>query len=93
MNLNSEVSRSAIAERAKALLHEIGKLPLEEITEDASFDTTLALESMQLIQLVVALEEEFGAELDPLHMVELSRLGDIVDYIHARVEETRGGRV
>lgn len=88
MDLNSGASRSLVAERARALLHEIAKVPLEEITENASFDSTLVLESVQLVELVVALEEEFGAELDPLHMIELNRFGAIVDYIHTRIQET-----
>lgn len=71
-------------ERIRQLVHEITGIPLEQITDDASFDTTLVMESVQLVELQVALEEEFQTELDPLYMIELNRFGDIVDYIYRR---------
>ncbi len=86
-------SRDYVAERAKQLLHEIAKVPLEDINEDASFDTAIVIESVQLVELVVALEDEFGTELDALEMIERNRFGDIVDYIYERAvaATTSGG--
>lgn len=75
---------SEVFQRVRELVHEITGIPLEQITDDASFDTTLVMESVQLVELQVALEEEFQTELDPLYMIELNRFGDIVDYIYRR---------
>jgi acyl carrier protein len=83
------LSRRYVAERAKQLLHEIAKVPLEDITEDATFDTSIVIESVQLVELVVALEDEFGTELDPLEMIERNRFADIVDYIYDRAREAQ----
>jgi acyl carrier protein len=66
------------------LLHEIAGIEPDEITEDAAFDTTLVIQSVQLVELQVALEEEFETELDPVYMVELNRFGDIAEYIYRR---------
>ncbi len=73
-----------VSKRVRELLRDIAGIPLEQITDDASFDTTLAIESVQLVELQVALEEEFQTELDPLYMIELNRFGDIVEYIYRR---------
>ncbi|GBD25621.1 Acyl carrier protein [bacterium HR30] len=73
-----------VRRRVASVLHEVAGIPLEQITDDASFDTTLAIESVQLVELQVALEEEFQTELDPLYMIELNRFGDIVEYIYRR---------
>jgi len=73
-----------VKQRVRELVHEITGVPLEEITDDASFDTTLVMESVQLVELQVALEEEFQTELDPIYMIELNRFGDIAEYIYRR---------
>jgi len=70
--------------RLRSLLHEIAGIEPDEITEDAAFDTTLVIQSVQLVELQVALEEEFETELDPVYMVELNRFGDIAEYIYRR---------
>jgi acyl carrier protein len=75
---------NSVKQRARELVHEITGLPLEEITDDASFDTTLVMESVQLVELQVALEEEFQTELDPIYIIELNRFGDIAEYIYRR---------
>lgn len=77
-------SLELVSMRVRELLRDIAGIPLEQITDDASFDTTLAMESVQLVELQVALEEEFQTELDPLYMIELNRFGDIVEYIYRR---------
>lgn len=88
---NTTVTLDYVKQRARQLVHEISGLPLEVITEDASFDTTLVMESVQLVELQVALEEEFHTELDPLYMIELNRFGDIAEYVYRRAkgEEVR----
>jgi len=84
MRAESRQPLEFVKERVRQLVHEITGLPLEDITDDASFDTTLAMESVQLVELQVALEEEFQTELDPIYMIELNRFGDIAEYIYRR---------
>lgn len=81
---NDNLKPEYVKQRARELVHEITGLPLEEITDDASFDTTLVMESVQLVELQVALEEEFQTELDPIYIIELNRFGDIAEYIYRR---------
>ena len=41
---------------------------------------------MAFVELQVALEDDYGIELDAVEMVELNRLGAIVDYLHGLTE-------
>jgi acyl carrier protein len=47
------------------------------------------MESLKFVELQVAIEDEFDIELDPIHIVELNRLGDIIDYIHDCIQAKR----
>ncbi|GIW45164.1 MAG: hypothetical protein KatS3mg077_2446 [Candidatus Binatia bacterium] len=79
-----KLSLREVRGRVLVLLQQIAGIDPSTITDDASFDTTLVMESLQLVELQVALEEEFQTELDPLYMIELNRFGDIVEYIYRR---------
>ncbi len=78
------VTLEHVKSRVRTLMHEIAGIKPEEISDDAAFDSNLAMQSVQLVELQVALEEEFQTELDPVYMVELNRFGDIVEYIYRR---------
>jgi acyl carrier protein len=75
-------SRHQVFHRVAVLLREITGTPLELATEHATLDDQLQLQSVAFIELQIAIEEEYTIRIDPVHMVELNRLGAIVDYIH-----------
>lgn len=63
-------------------MNEIANIPLEQITEGATVEKDLAMESVQFVELQVALEEEYLIEIDPIEVVELNEFGAIVDYVY-----------
>jgi acyl carrier protein len=67
-------------------VHEITGIPLDVLTEDATIDRDVRMESVAFVELQVALEDDYGIELDAVEMVELNRLGAIVDYLHGLTE-------
>jgi acyl carrier protein len=71
--------------RLAQLLEEIGNIPTDRITDDARIDEELRMESVALVELQVALEDEFDIELDPIKVVELNEFAAIVDYLHERI--------
>jgi acyl carrier protein len=71
--------------RLAQLLEEIGNIPPDRITDDARIDEELRMESVALVELQVALEDEFDIELDPIKVVELNEFAAIVDYLHERI--------
>jgi acyl carrier protein len=78
-------TRDAVKQRLVSLLQEIAKIPVEQITEDATVDGDLQMQSVAFVELQVAIEEEYGIEVDPIQVVELNAFGAIVDYIYGLV--------
>ena len=66
----------------RSLLHQIGGIPMDRITESATVEGELQMSSLAFVELQVALEEEYGVQIDPIQIVELSSFGAIADYVH-----------
>jgi acyl carrier protein len=77
------VDRLALEERFRALIHEIAKIPKEMVVGSATIDGDLRMESVDFVELQVALEDEYQIELDAIRVVELNEFSAIVDYVHA----------
>ncbi len=75
-------TRQEVRERLKALLSEIAKIPTEHITESATVDEELQMQSVAFVELQVAIEDEYQIQVDPIRIVELNEFGAIVDYVH-----------
>lgn len=74
-------SRDGLRDWLAGLFHEIGGIPLEEITDEATIDGALNVTSVTFVEIQVAIEDSLDLLLDPIAIVELNRFGDIVDYI------------
>ena len=55
-----------------------------EITEDTSFKDDLQADSLDLFELVMAFEEEYGIEIPSEDLERFSTVGDVMDYIKAQ---------
>lgn len=55
-----------------------------EITEDTSFKDDLQADSLDLFELVMAFEEEYGIEIPSEDLEKFATVGDVVDYIKAQ---------
>lgn len=75
-------SRDAVGERLRTLVHQVTGVPLDAVTDDATIDEDLRMESIAFVELQVTLEDEYGIEIDAVAVVELNRFGAIVDYVH-----------
>ena len=53
----------------------------EKITEQTSFKEDLGADSLDLFQMVMSLEEEFGIEIPTEDLESLETVGDVVKYI------------
>ncbi|MBR5897366.1 MAG: acyl carrier protein [Lachnospiraceae bacterium] len=52
-----------------------------EITEDTSFKDDLGVDSLDLLELVMAFEEEYSIELDPEELEGIQTVGDVMEFI------------
>ena len=78
---------SSIEERVKKIVVEQLGVKEEEVTNTASFVDDLGADSLDTVELVMAFEEEFGAEIPDEDAEKLQTVGDVVKYIEERGEE------
>jgi len=76
------MTRDQIAEKLRTLVgQEIG-LPEDEITHDSTFVEDLGCDSLDLAEIVIVAEEQFGLSIDDDIAEQLSSFGALVDHIH-----------
>ena len=52
-----------------------------EITSETSFKDDLGADSLDLFELVMALEEEYGLEIPAEELSDVETVGDIIEYL------------
>ncbi|HOO26867.1 MAG TPA: acyl carrier protein [Lachnospiraceae bacterium] len=67
-------------ERLKKMIEEQLNTDVE-ITEKTSFKEDLGADSLDLFELVMSMEEEFGVEIPTEDLEKISTVGDIMDYL------------
>ena len=74
-------------EKVKSVIEE--KLNAEgvNITEDTSFKDDLNADSLDLFELVMALEDEFETEIPSEDLEKLTTVGDVLEYLKSKVIE------
>ena len=55
-----------------------------EVTPDAVFIDDLGADSLDLVELIMAMEEEFGFEIADEDAEKLRTVGDVINFIKAR---------
>lgn len=58
----------------------------DEITKETSFKDTLNADSLDLVELIMALEDEFGLEVEDEEVDEIKTVGDAVEYITNKLQ-------
>ncbi len=72
---------SETGERVKKIVVEHLGVEAEKVTEDASFIDDLGADSLDIVELVMAFEEEFGVEIPDDAAEKISTVRDAIDYI------------
>ena len=71
-------------EKIKDLLVEKLNIEADKITLDASFSDDLGIDSLDLFDLVMSFEEEFGIEIPSEDLENLKTVGAMVDYLNEK---------
>jgi acyl carrier protein len=72
---------SETAERVKKIVVEHLGVEAEKVNEEASFIDDLGADSLDIVELVMAFEEEFGVEIPDDAAEKISTVKDAIDYI------------
>ena len=57
-----------------------------DITEESSFKEDLGADSLNLFELVMALEDEYGIEIPTEDLEQIATVGDVMEYINEHKE-------
>jgi len=74
----------AAAEKIKAIIAEQLGVKIEEVTPQASFIDDLGADSLDTVELVMALEEEFGIEIPDEDAEKMTTVGEAIKYIEEK---------
>ncbi|PID50562.1 MAG: acyl carrier protein [Proteobacteria bacterium] len=75
---------SDIESRVKAIVAEQLGVDLEEVNNNSSFVEDLGADSLDTVELVMALEEEFDAEIPDEEAEKITTVQAAIDYIKAQ---------
>lgn len=78
---------STIEERVKQLISEQLKSELSDVTDEASLMDDLGADSLDTVELVMALEEEFETEIPDEDAESITTVKEVIDYIKEHVKE------
>ena len=68
-------------EKVKEIVEENLGADINTLTEETSFKDDLGADSLDLFEMVMALEEEYGKEIPTEDLEQLTTIGEVVDYL------------
>ena len=68
-------------EKIRKIISEQLNIPESEITEEISFEDDLGADSLDIFQIIMALEEEFNLEISNEEAEQIATVADVVEYI------------
>ena len=68
-------------EKIKEMIAEQLNVDAAEITEATSFKDDLGADSLDLFELVMALEDEYSVEIPAEDLEQLTKVGDVMNYL------------
>lgn len=74
-------------EKIRKIIAEQLHQPEENITEETSFQDDLGADSLDIFQIIMALEEEFELEISNEDAEGISTVGDVVEYVKEHITE------
>jgi len=76
--------RMSLEDKIKKVIAEKLGVEIEEVVPDAAFVDDLGADSLDLVELIMSMEEEFDIEISDEDAEELETVKDAIDYINER---------
>jgi acyl carrier protein len=81
------MAEKSIEEKVKDIIVEQLGVNPEQVTSQASFIEDLGADSLDIVELVMAFEEEFSVEVPDEDAEKLQTVGDVIKYIDERAKK------
>jgi acyl carrier protein len=78
------MAEKSVQDRVKEIIVEQLGVNADQVTPEAKFIEDLGADSLDTVELVMAFEEEFGAEIPDEDAEKLQTVGDVIKYIEER---------
>ncbi len=75
------INREEALERVRSILVEQLGVDEEQVTDDASFQGDLDADSLDLVELIMELEDQFGLKISDEDAQKIATVGEAVDYV------------
>ncbi len=76
-----------VVDKVKAIIADKLSIDEDSISLDSSFAEDLSADSLDIVELIMALEDEFDLEIPDEDAEGIVTVGDVVDYIRNHTEE------
>ena len=74
----------SVEEKVKKIIAEKLSVDIAEVVPEASFVDDLGADSLDLVELIMAMEEEFDTDISDEDAEQITTVKDVIDYINAQ---------
>ena len=72
----------SLEERVKKIIAEKLSVDMEEVVPEASFVDDLGADSLDLVELIMSMEEEFDTDISDEDAEQITTVKDAIDYVN-----------
>lgn len=80
------MTREEVFEQVKTILVDTLSVDEDKVTVTARFQEDLETDSLDLVELVMTMEEEFGVKISDEEAAAIKSVGDAVDFVMQRAD-------
>ena len=82
----STITQTDVLTGLAEVLEEVSGVTADKVTREATFQDDLEVDSLTMVEVVVACEERFGIRIPDEALENLKTVGDAIDYITGQIE-------
>jgi acyl carrier protein len=84
--IEEERTMADIAEQVRRIIAEQLMVDIEDVTDDASFIEDLGADSLDTVEMIMEIEDEFGIEIPDEDAEKIQTVGQAIEYVKQKVE-------